>query len=278
MRGTRTRGRVLGMACVLVLLALAVTAPVIASQAAVEAGDPPATLRAVVRYLSKDPGTGAREVNPLVGVEVYLVDDPERFACTNANGVAIFRDLAPGSVRASSGVSFTWMSPRCANADFLHPTTGDKMYGVWWNRHYGVGILDEIVLSAGETRVILMVARTPKNQRMVCGGFAVNRPLGTPGDDIITGTAARDVINALGGDDIVNGGDGSDVICGGPGADLLRGQGGGDDRLFGESGPDTLVSGPGPVGGNLWGGPGFDVCSLGIPDGMMFDCEIENVG
>ena len=275
MRGLQARRRILGIACVFALLALAAMAPVGATPSAVEAEDQSATLRAVVRYLSKDPGTGARAVNPLVGVEVYLNDDPEQFACTNANGVAIFRDLAPGSVRASSGVGFGWTGTRCTNSDFLNPATGEKMYGVWWNRHYGESILDEIVLSSGQTKVILMVARTPKNQRMVCGGYAVNTDLGTTGDDIITGTPAADVINALGGDDVVNGGDGADVICGGPGADTLRGQGGDGNRLFGESGPDTLVS---PLGGFLYGGPGTDVCTLGIPDGMMFDCETEIVG
>jgi Ca2+-binding RTX toxin-like protein len=56
-------------------------------------------------------------------------------------------------------------------------------------------------------------------------------PVGTPGDDILTGTGANelllgyagtDKINGAGGNDIIDGGAGKDVLTGGEGADVFR--------------------------------------------------------
>jgi Ca2+-binding RTX toxin-like protein len=64
-------------------------------------------------------------------------------------------------------------------------------------------------------------------------------PIGTPGDDVLTGTDADDTIHALGGSDSVDAGRGNDVVYGGDGNDRLTG-GWGSDTLYGENGNDWL--------------------------------------
>jgi len=258
--------RAISLLAIVALLAGALAA--IAPAGATVESAPDMTVRAVVRVVTVDPITKVRVVTPFPGVEVWLNDGGAgRYGCTNVNGVVVFRELTPWTDHSViTGVSVN--TPRCLNADFLHPVTGDKLFNVGWNRHYGDGLADTFQVAGGETKVVLMAVRpAPKNQRRVCTGFRVTW-IGTPGDDTWTGTASMDVANALGGNDTISGGDGRDVICGGPGADVLGGESG-NDILNGESGPDTLTGGT--EYDLLLGGPGLDWCS----GEQTIDCETE---
>jgi len=88
------------------------------------------TVRAKVQYRD---GTGAWQA--LAGVEVFLWDSGRaRYACTNDNGVATFREVGVGGRISATGVS---LSKHCANAEFLEPGTGLKLYAVYYNQHVG---------------------------------------------------------------------------------------------------------------------------------------------
>jgi RTX calcium-binding nonapeptide repeat (4 copies) len=64
------------------------------------------------------------------------------------------------------------------------------------------------------------------------------RPLGTDGDDPLTGTPMDDILCGFGGNDRLEGGDGDDVLLGGDGDDVLVG-GEGDDCMVGGPGTDS---------------------------------------
>ena len=92
-------------------------------------------------------------------------------------------------------------------------------------------------------------------------------PVGTPGDDALTGTVRDDVILAGAGDDAVSAGAGNDTVDGGAGDDTLSGEAGddllkggeGDDALGGGLGNDVLMGGAGDD--RLDGGEGIDTVS-----------------
>ncbi len=219
------------------------------------------TIRAVVKYVD---GGGVRQ--PLPGVEVYVWDgSAAHYACTNANGVAVFKDLPPGSNYISAtGVSVN--NPRCANDLFLNPDTGKKMFAVLWKGHSGVRQFDNFSVLADQTTRLSFVVRTARAQGRICGGLRATW-IGTAGPDTYTGTIGDDVISGRGGADILNGGPGNDFICGMTGADQLFG-GRGDDFLFGEGGRDLLVGGMHTD--VALGGPLTDTCDAETE----FDCEL----
>ncbi len=64
-------------------------------------------------------------------------------------------------------------------------------------------------------------------------------PLGTEGNDTLTGDGDDNEILGLGGDDIINGGGGNDLLDGGAGRDTLDG-GAGKDTLIGGDGDDVF--------------------------------------
>ncbi|RYF89019.1 MAG: calcium-binding protein, partial [Caulobacteraceae bacterium] len=99
---------------------------------------------------------------------------------------------------------------------------------------------------------------------IIYGIPAAGGPVGTPGDDDLTGTAGvdtvdggagKDVLRGLGGDDVLDGGDGNDYVYGGNNDDVLGGNAGGDS-LFGEDGDDLLDGGD--SADKLFGGAGVD--------------------
>ncbi len=250
------KGRFLG---VLVVLGL------VAGGVAAGAAEPKAaglgTVRAVVKYLD---GGGVRQ--PLPGVEVYVWDgSAAHYACTNASGVAVFKDLPPGSgFISATGVSIN--EPRCPNDLFLNPDNGKKMFAVFWQGHSGVRQFDNFSVAADQVTRLLFVVRTARGQARICGGLRATW-IGTAGPDVHSGTIGDDVISGRGGADILSGGPGNDFICGMTGPDQLSG-GRGDDFLFGEGGRDVLVGGM--HHDILLGGPLKDAC-----DGeTMFDCEL----
>ncbi len=69
-------------------------------------------------------------------------------------------------------------------------------------------------------------------------------PLGTSGNDMITGSTRADYLFGLAGDDHLIGGDGGDELEGGAGDDILDG-GSGHDSLYGGTGNDTTIFGTG---------------------------------
>ena len=64
-------------------------------------------------------------------------------------------------------------------------------------------------------------------------------PLGTSGNDTLTGTVYNDSLFGLDGDDLLDGNSGNDSLNGGAGDDLISGQEG-DDFLLGGSGNDSM--------------------------------------
>jgi Ca2+-binding RTX toxin-like protein len=87
------------------------------------------------------------------------------------------------------------------------------------------------------------------------GTDAIDRIIGTRGDDIIDALADNDDISAGNGDDIVNGGSGNDTAHGGNGDDQVFG-GEGNDISLGGNGIDILDGGVG--NDHLEGGNGND--------------------
>ena len=107
-------------------------------------------------------------------------------------------------------------------------------------------------------------------------GFVAPRPspIGTDGDDVLTGDYWLDDIYGGAGDDRIDGGeeddnlygeDGNDTLIGGEGNDYLVG-GAGDNVLLGGSGADQLIDGGGAD--TLDGGDGNDTIMAGSADGV----------
>jgi len=152
-----------------------------------------------------------------------------------------------------------------------------------------------------DTLTFVVVARrtapvpVPAKPRALSGGFGVQRLVGTPVSDLLTGAS---------GDDVLRGGDGVDALIGGTGNDRLYGDAGndvldgvdGDDRLFGGAGNDDLVESRfgddtldggagddvlrglrghdtlygGPGDDMLWGGSGPDTVWCGAGEDTVF--------
>jgi len=248
------------------LLGLLLAAALPAAAAATGRQGDTGTVRIAVSY--KD--AAGRRLR-LTGVEVLLLEvtpgrhmgpvwhprGNERYVCTNANGVAVFRDVPAGAdLWAVTGVGHPGV---CANAQYLNPSNGKKMLSVDWRKVDGGGYYLPFLVGAGEVRTISLLAPTPPEQDEICGGFYVTWT-GTPGDDVYLGTPEADVIIAGEGNDRIDGGGGWDVICAGPGQDVVRG-GADGDVLIGEDGRDILIGGTGADW--LFGGPGSDTCRSG---------------
>lgn len=258
------------------LLGLLLAAVPVAAGAGAPRQDETGTVRAVVSYRD---ATGNRV--RLAGVEVLLLEvtpavEPtpspkvtltarhmgpilhpggyERYACTNASGVAVFPNLSTATVYwAVTGVGHPGV---CANAEFLNPSTGRKMLSVDSNGVYGGGEYAPFAVAPGEVTTIHMFARSPRQQQEICAGFYVTLP-GTPGDDVIVGTAGPDVISAGEGNDQVHAEGGWDVVCAGRGNDVVYG-GIDPDMVFGDEGRDLIKT----QSGVDWafGGTGTDTC------------------
>jgi hypothetical protein len=218
------------------------------------------TVRAKVQYRD---GTGAWK--PLAGVEVFLWDSGRaRYACTNDNGVATFREVGVGGHISATGVSLS--SKHCANAEFLEPGTGRKLYAVYYNQHVGVKVWDDLQVEAGETTTIVFrTPQPPADQDQVCGG-RVPTLVGTAAGEVLVGTDGEDVISGGGGNDTIKGlGNAApniDWLCGGAGRDRILG-GPGQDIMFGDAGDESggtrgLFGGGGKDA--AFGGPGTDTC------------------
>lgn len=245
MRQSSTR-----QACRLVVLGLVSLLLLLGSTAAGSAAGT-GTVRALVQY--PDSGGAFR---PLANVEVFLMDGGSpRHACTNGAGVATFNDVGVGQHIAATGPSRSDL--HCANAEFLKPGTGLKLYAVSYNNHVGVGTWDNFSVAAGQTVDLqFRTGQPPADQDQVCGGV-IPAMVGTDGPDVLIGTSGPDVISGGAGNDVIKGMGGDDTLCGGPGRDRLLG-GRGSDLLFGEPGNDSLDGGPGLD--LTTGGAGIDTC------------------
>ena len=73
-------------------------------------------------------------------------------------------------------------------------------------------------------------------------GDLATDPLGSRGDDIISGGAGNDWLSGQDGHDTILGGIGTDKLFGGNGDDILSGENG-VDTLTGDAGTDTLFGG-----------------------------------
>ena len=193
---------------------------------------------------------------PLAGVEVFaFVGSTPHYACTNANGKAVFDSLSLGATVHVLATGPSVNLPQCANAEFRNPDTGDLMFAVFYKNHQGVRVMDPFDLTKAKQSRKLVV-KTPVNQKRLCMGFRAD--IGTSGPDVFNGTPDADFYNGIGGDDTINGLGGNDVLCGGPGIDGIDG-GLGDDLISGGKRSDILFGGPGTD--TLFGGPGIDTCS-----------------
>lgn len=258
------------------LLGLLLVALPVAAGAAVSRQDAAGTVKVVVSYRD-----AAGDRVRLAGVEVHLLEvtppeEPtttsaaalaarhmgpishpggyERYACTNANGVAVFPNLSTTTVYwAVTGVGHPGV---CENAEFLNPSTGRKMLSVDSNGVYGGGEYAPFSITPDEVTIVRMFARSPRQQQDICAGFYVTLP-GTPGDDVIFGTAEADVIAAGDGNDEVRAEGGWDVVCAGRGNDVVYG-GIDPDLVFGDEGRDLIKA----QSGVDWafGGTGIDTC------------------
>ena len=258
----------------------ALLAGLLAAAAVPVAGAAPApqtntgTVRIVLSYRNAE-GERVR----LPGVEVLLLEvsqarhmgpiwhqrGHERYVCTNANGVATFRDVPAGiSLWAVAGVGHPGV---CSNAEFLNPSTGKKLLSVDWRKVGGGGFYSPFSIVPDEVRRISIFVPTPAKQGEICGGFWATW-VGTADNDEFTSTGDEaDVIIAGEGNDTINSGDGWDVICAGPGNDIVR-AGEDGDIVFGDGGRDTLN---GQSGADwLFGGEGADACYRGE---WLAECE-----
>lgn len=206
---------------------------------------------------------------PLPDVEVFaFVDGTPWYVCSNADGKAVFKDLPAGGHVAVMAMGPALGNAGCQNSAFLNPDSGEKMFTVFYDRHYGVRVIDAFDLPQTGKDTRKMVAKTTTKPNKLCMGMRTTPGhVGTRKADVIVGTAGDDVINARGGDDQVNAGDGNDWVCGGPGEDDLYGEAGFDD-LYGEGQRDYLDGGA--DGDSLWGGKGWDTCTNGA---VYFSCE-----
>ncbi len=249
------------------MLGLLAAAAVPAAGATPAPLDSTGTVRIVLSYRNAE-GERVR----LPGVEVLLLEvspgrhmgpiwhqrGHERYVCSNANGVATFRDVPAGiSLWAVAGVGHPGV---CANAEFLNPSNGKKLLSVDWRKVGGGGFYSPFSIMPDEVRGISIFVPTPARQDEICGGFWATW-IGTPGNDVFRSTGDEaDVVIAGEGNDIIDSGDGWDVICAGPGNDIVRASEDGD-VLFGEGGADTLN---GQSGADwLFGGEGADACYRG---------------
>lgn len=76
--------------------------------------------------------------------------------------------------------------------------------------------------------------------QLLQGDFIGVNPVGTSGNDTLTGHSTADTIDGLAGNDTINGAGGNDTLTGGDGNDRLIG-GTGDDSMSGGAGDDTYV-------------------------------------
>lgn len=88
-----------------------------------------------------------------------------------------------------------------------------------------------VITLSGNTITLTGVTKSQLQQ----GDFIGVNPVGTSGNDVITGFDTDDTINGLAGNDVINGGAGDDTLNGGDG----------DDRLIGGTGADAMTGGDG---------------------------------
>lgn len=88
-----------------------------------------------------------------------------------------------------------------------------------------------VITLSGNTITLTGVTKSQLQQ----GDFIGVNPVGTSGNDVITGFDTNDTINGLAGNDVINGGAGDDILNGGDG----------DDRLIGGTGADAMTGGDG---------------------------------
>ena len=261
-RSKRLAGASWATSAVLAGLLLAAAVPAAGTVTARQ--DEVGAIRAVVSYRDSA-GNRLR----LAGVEVVLMEVTptpkhpgpiahppgyERYACTNAQGVAVFSDVPTSAdLWMVTGVGHPGV---CPNAEYLNPSSGKKMLSVDWQRVYGGGQYTPFSVAPDETRTIRMMARTPAKQREICAGFYATW-IGTPGDDVYAGTKSADVVIAGKGNDSITTRGGWDVVCAGPGNDVVH-AGDRGDLIFGEEGND-LLKGQEDVDW-IFGGPGTDTC------------------
>ena len=93
-----------------------------------------------------------------------------------------------------------------------------------------------VITLSGNTITLTGVTKAQLQQ----GDFIGVNPVGTSGNDTITGFDTDDTIDGLAGNDVINGGAGDDTLDGGDGDDRLIG-GTGADAMTGGSGDDTFL-------------------------------------
>jgi serralysin len=93
-----------------------------------------------------------------------------------------------------------------------------------------------VITLSGNTITLTGVTKS----QLLQGDFVGVNPVGTSGNDVITGFDTDDTINGLAGNDVINGGAGADTLDGGSGNDRLIGGTGADDMTGGD-GDDTFL-------------------------------------
>ena len=93
-----------------------------------------------------------------------------------------------------------------------------------------------VITLSGNTITLIGVTKSQLQQ----GDFIGVNPVGTSGNDVITGFDTDDTINGLAGNDVIDGGAGADTLNGGDGDDRLIG-GTGADAMTGGNGADTYL-------------------------------------
>lgn len=135
----------------------------------------------------------------------------------------------------------------------------------------GVDTLDFSGASAGVRVDLGRTNGSPQNidaagNRLSISGV-IERLIGTPhaddlsggnGDDLIAGLGGNDRLQGQSGNDVLLGGSGNDDLNGGPGRDILVG-GRGADRLNGTSGEDVLIAGY-----TVYDDPGVDLTAWSV--------------
>ena len=88
-----------------------------------------------------------------------------------------------------------------------------------------------VITLSGNTITLTGVTKS----QLLQSDFVGVNPVGTSGNDVITGFDTDDTIDGLAGNDVINGGAGADTLVGGTG----------DDRLIGGTGADAMTGGAG---------------------------------
>jgi Ca2+-binding RTX toxin-like protein len=148
---------------------------------------------------------------------------------TNANNVAVSRDITGNILGNGGAVGITGGAPTVANTSLI-----------------------QVLGEDGNDTLTLDEANGALPRAFMFGGI---------GHDLMTAGSGADSLFGQDGNDVLLGKGGADLLHGGAGNDTLTG-GDGDDQVFGEDGNDRMIWNPGDDTDLFEGGNGLDIAEV----------------